>query len=205
MLAARFPAYADYRRLGAAPQLLAARTIFSRRERSLARAGRAGRRLPPGGGRRGAARGVRGRHADRGGRGQAAGCALGQIVKSLVFVCDGRPVLALVPGDRRADPDKIARAAGAAEARIARAGGGRGGDRLRAGRRRAVPARRASRACWSTAPCWRTTSSGWAPGSPRTWPRCRPAELVRLARAGRWTSSRSPSIPSGVAPRKERL
>lgn len=52
---------------------------------------------------------------------RAAGCPLSQIVKSLVFVCDGRPVVTLVPGDKRADPDKIARAAGAVEARIARA------------------------------------------------------------------------------------
>jgi prolyl-tRNA editing enzyme YbaK/EbsC (Cys-tRNA(Pro) deacylase) len=51
---------------------------------------------------------------------RAAGCALGQIVKSIVVVCDGRPVLALVPGDRRADLEKIARAAEADEARIAR-------------------------------------------------------------------------------------
>jgi len=34
----------------------------------------------------------------------AVGCSLGQIVKSLVFLCDGRPILVLVPGDRRADP-----------------------------------------------------------------------------------------------------
>ena len=50
---------------------------------------------------------------------RAVGCDLGQIVKSLVFDCDGRPVLALVPGDRRADSEKIARAAGCASARIA--------------------------------------------------------------------------------------
>ena len=43
----------------------------------------------------------------------------GQIVKTLVFVCDGRPVVALVPGDRRADGAKIARAVGAGSARIA--------------------------------------------------------------------------------------
>jgi prolyl-tRNA editing enzyme YbaK/EbsC (Cys-tRNA(Pro) deacylase) len=49
----------------------------------------------------------------------AVGCELGQIVKSLVFHCDGRPVVALVPGDRRADSDKIARAAGCRFARIA--------------------------------------------------------------------------------------
>jgi Cys-tRNA(Pro) deacylase len=51
----------------------------------------------------------------------AVGCGLDQIVKSLVFVCDGAAVLALVPGDRRADSDKVARAAGAASARIAKA------------------------------------------------------------------------------------
>jgi prolyl-tRNA editing enzyme YbaK/EbsC (Cys-tRNA(Pro) deacylase) len=49
----------------------------------------------------------------------AAGCELGQIVKSLLFDCDGRAVLALVPGDRRADPAKVARAAGATRARVA--------------------------------------------------------------------------------------
>ena len=52
---------------------------------------------------------------------KAAGCRLEQIVKSLVFVCDGAYVLALVPGDRRADETKVAAAAGAAEARVARA------------------------------------------------------------------------------------
>ena len=51
----------------------------------------------------------------------AVGCRLDQIVKSLVFVCDGAYVLALVPGDRRGDESRIAAAAGAAEVRIARA------------------------------------------------------------------------------------
>jgi prolyl-tRNA editing enzyme YbaK/EbsC (Cys-tRNA(Pro) deacylase) len=50
---------------------------------------------------------------------RAVGCELGQIVKSLVFDCSGRKVVALVPGDRRADSDKIARAAGTQFARIA--------------------------------------------------------------------------------------
>jgi prolyl-tRNA editing enzyme YbaK/EbsC (Cys-tRNA(Pro) deacylase) len=49
---------------------------------------------------------------------RAVGCEPAQIVKSLVFVCDGLPVLALLPGDRRADPGKVA---AAAEARYARA------------------------------------------------------------------------------------
>ncbi len=52
----------------------------------------------------------------------AAGCRLEQIVKSLVFVCDGAFVLALVPGDRRADETKVAVAARAEEARVAKAG-----------------------------------------------------------------------------------
>ena len=51
----------------------------------------------------------------------AAGCGLDQIVKSLVFVCDDRPVVALVPGDRRADSAKVAEAVGASSARIATA------------------------------------------------------------------------------------
>jgi Cys-tRNA(Pro) deacylase len=49
----------------------------------------------------------------------AVGCDLGQIVKSLLFDCDGRAVLVLVPGDRRADPGKVAAAAGATGARVA--------------------------------------------------------------------------------------
>jgi prolyl-tRNA editing enzyme YbaK/EbsC (Cys-tRNA(Pro) deacylase) len=38
---------------------------------------------------------------------EAIGAQLGSIVKSLVFVADGEPVLALVAGDRRADPAKL--------------------------------------------------------------------------------------------------
>lgn len=52
---------------------------------------------------------------------EAVGAEQAAIVKSLVAICDGSPVVALVPGDRRADLAKVARAAGAAEARIARA------------------------------------------------------------------------------------
>lgn len=49
----------------------------------------------------------------------AIGCELDQIVKSLLFLCDERAVLAMIPGSRRADPRKVARAAGAGSARIA--------------------------------------------------------------------------------------
>ena len=51
----------------------------------------------------------------------AAGCRLAQVVKTLVFDCDGSPVVALVPGDRRADPAKLALAAGTTSARPATA------------------------------------------------------------------------------------
>ena len=50
---------------------------------------------------------------------RAIGCNLSQIVKSLVFDCGGRTVVVLVPGDRRADAAKIAKAAGSPTARIA--------------------------------------------------------------------------------------
>ena len=49
---------------------------------------------------------------------RAIGCRPSRIVKSLVFECDGRPVLALVPGDRRADPVKVASAVGAERAGV---------------------------------------------------------------------------------------
>jgi prolyl-tRNA editing enzyme YbaK/EbsC (Cys-tRNA(Pro) deacylase) len=56
---------------------------------------------------------------------RAVGCALGQIVKSLVFDCDARAIVVLVPGDRRADREKIATEAGCGRAKIA------GPDRVR--------------------------------------------------------------------------
>src|SRR5918992_3036681 len=50
---------------------------------------------------------------------RAVGSKLAQIVKSIVFDCDGRPLVVLVPGDRRADARKVARAAGSRRAKIA--------------------------------------------------------------------------------------
>jgi prolyl-tRNA editing enzyme YbaK/EbsC (Cys-tRNA(Pro) deacylase) len=52
---------------------------------------------------------------------EAAGCGLGQIVKSLVFEADGRFVVAMIPGDRRADRAKVAHALGVKKARVASA------------------------------------------------------------------------------------
>jgi prolyl-tRNA editing enzyme YbaK/EbsC (Cys-tRNA(Pro) deacylase) len=52
---------------------------------------------------------------------RAIGCGLEQIVKSIVFVCDGEYVLVLVPGDRRADEAKVAAVVSAGEIRVAHA------------------------------------------------------------------------------------
>jgi Cys-tRNA(Pro) deacylase len=57
---------------------------------------------------------------------RAVGCKLGQIVKSLVFDCDGKALVVMVPGDRRADARKVARAAGCRKAKVA------GPDQVRA-------------------------------------------------------------------------
>ena len=43
---------------------------------------------------------------------RAVGCQLGQIVKSLVFVAGGRPVVALVSGANRVDEKQLGSAAG---------------------------------------------------------------------------------------------
>jgi prolyl-tRNA editing enzyme YbaK/EbsC (Cys-tRNA(Pro) deacylase) len=59
---------------------------------------------------------------------QAVGCELGQIVKSLVFVAGGRPVVALVSGANRLDERRLAGVAGEpvkkADAETARAATG---------------------------------------------------------------------------------
>lgn len=51
----------------------------------------------------------------------AIGCEVAQIVKSLVFVADGRPVLALVAGHNRLDTARLATELGAADVRRATA------------------------------------------------------------------------------------
>ena len=51
---------------------------------------------------------------------KAIGTELSQIVKSLVLVCDGAFVLALVPGDQRADEAAVGAAVSAQLVRVAR-------------------------------------------------------------------------------------
>ena len=52
---------------------------------------------------------------------EAVGSPLGAIVKSLVFMADGKPVLVLVSGDKRADPKKLGKILKAKRVRIANA------------------------------------------------------------------------------------
>jgi prolyl-tRNA editing enzyme YbaK/EbsC (Cys-tRNA(Pro) deacylase) len=52
---------------------------------------------------------------------KAIGCSLDQIVKSIVFVAGRSYVVALVPGDRRADAESVANAADVPEVRVATA------------------------------------------------------------------------------------
>lgn len=52
---------------------------------------------------------------------QAVGCAAGQIAKSIVFVCDGEPVVCVASGARRVDPARVCEALDCAEARPASA------------------------------------------------------------------------------------
>jgi Cys-tRNA(Pro) deacylase len=50
---------------------------------------------------------------------EAVGTELGSIVKSLLFLADGKPALVLVAGDRRADTDKLAQVLKAKKVKIA--------------------------------------------------------------------------------------
>lgn len=50
---------------------------------------------------------------------EALGTPLGSIVKSLIFLADGEPILVLVAGDRRADPARLKELTGARRVMIA--------------------------------------------------------------------------------------
>jgi prolyl-tRNA editing enzyme YbaK/EbsC (Cys-tRNA(Pro) deacylase) len=113
---------------------------------------------------------------------QAVGCDLAQIVKSLVFDCDARPVLALIPGDRRADATKIARAAGAQFARIAGTEEVRDATGFEPGAVAPFPLPRVERVFIDrTLLAHRVVWIG--AGSSRHMAALPPAELVRLSRA----------------------
>jgi prolyl-tRNA editing enzyme YbaK/EbsC (Cys-tRNA(Pro) deacylase) len=112
----------------------------------------------------------------------AVGCELAQIVKSLVFVCDGRFVLALVPGDRRADTAKVAANAGASGARVAAAGEVLDATGFEPGAVAPFPAPRVDRVLLDRRLLGREIL--WiGAGSPRHMAGLSPGDLVRVARA----------------------
>jgi Cys-tRNA(Pro) deacylase len=113
---------------------------------------------------------------------RAVGCKLAQIVKSLVFHCDGTPVLVLIPGDRRADSRKVARAAGARRARVAAPQEVRDATGFEPGAVAPFPLPRALRILVDRQVL--VHERVWiGAGSPNHLATLAPADLVRLARA----------------------
>jgi Cys-tRNA(Pro) deacylase len=113
---------------------------------------------------------------------RAVGCKLTQIVKSLVFECDGSPVLVLVPGDRRADARKVAGAAGAHRAKVAGPDEVRTATGFEPGAVAPFPLPRVSRILVDRQVL--VHERVWiGAGSPNHLATLAPADLVRLARA----------------------
>jgi Cys-tRNA(Pro) deacylase len=113
---------------------------------------------------------------------RAVGVDEAQIVKSLVFVCDGRPVVALVPGDRRADAGKVARAVGAESARVASRQEVEGATGFAPGAVAPFPLPGVEQVLIDRSLL--AHEHVWVgAGSPRHMACLRPAELARLARA----------------------
>lgn len=112
----------------------------------------------------------------------AVGCELAQIVKSLVFVCDGAYVLALVPGDARADERALATAVQAREVRVATADEVERASGFPPGGVAPFPQRAVTQALMD--PALLAHERVWiGAGSPTHMAALAPAELQRLARA----------------------
>jgi Cys-tRNA(Pro) deacylase len=113
---------------------------------------------------------------------RAVGCELAQIVKSLVMVCDGAYVLALVPGDRRADEAAVARAVGVRETRIAKSHEVVHATGFEPGGVAPFPQRAITRTLMDTSLLgWETVWIG--AGTPSHMAELAPAELQRLTAA----------------------
>ena len=113
---------------------------------------------------------------------RAVGCELAQIVKSLVLACDGRFIVALVPGDRRADTRKLAAALGCQRVTVADADAVRAATGFDPGAVAPFPLPRVDRVVIERTLLSRDVV--WiGAGSPRHMAGLAPVELVRLARA----------------------
>ena len=114
---------------------------------------------------------------------RAVGCEPSEIVKSLVFLCDGQPVLVLVPGDRRADAEKVAAAVDAAAAKVAGARDVELATGFEPGAVAPFPVSRAVREVLIERTLLGRELVWVGAGSPRHMAGIQPAELVRLTRA----------------------
>lgn len=113
---------------------------------------------------------------------RAAGCSLAQIVKTLVFNCDGWSILVLVPGHRRADAAKVARAAGGTNARPAAVEEVEPATGFPPGAVAPFPARRVERVLIDRSLLVHEVV--WiGAGSPKHLAALAPSDLVRLAKA----------------------
>jgi Cys-tRNA(Pro) deacylase len=113
---------------------------------------------------------------------RAVGVDLARIVKSIVFQCDGRAVVVLVPGDRRADARKVANAVGANAARVARPPEVEAATGFEPGAVAPFPLPRVDRVLVDRSLL--AHERVWVgAGSPRHLAGVTPSELVRLARA----------------------
>jgi prolyl-tRNA editing enzyme YbaK/EbsC (Cys-tRNA(Pro) deacylase) len=113
---------------------------------------------------------------------RVVGCDLSQIVKSLVFDCDGRAVLVLVPGDRRVDPRRLLQVTRAESASIAGPERVRDATGFAPGGVAPFALRAVSRVLVDRTLL--THDVVWVgAGSPRHLAAVTPAELVRLAHA----------------------
>ncbi len=112
----------------------------------------------------------------------AVGCKLEQIVKSLVFDCEGKAFVVLVPGDRRADAAKVARAAGVPRAKIAGPDGVRAATGFAPGAVAPFPLPNVERVLVDRQVL--VHDHVWiGAGSERHMARVAPADLLRLAKA----------------------
>jgi prolyl-tRNA editing enzyme YbaK/EbsC (Cys-tRNA(Pro) deacylase) len=114
---------------------------------------------------------------------RAAGCEPSEIVKSLVFLCDGAPVVVMVPGDRRADAAKVAAAVGAAKARVASAKDVERATGFEPGGVAPFPLPREVQDVLIDRALLRRSLVWVGAGSERHMAGLQPAELVRLTRA----------------------
>jgi prolyl-tRNA editing enzyme YbaK/EbsC (Cys-tRNA(Pro) deacylase) len=127
---------------------------------------------------------------------KAVGCELRQIVKSLVFTCDDRILLVLIPGDRRADAVKVAAAGGCAKARVAGAELVVEATGFEPGAVAPFPVKKVDRVFVDRSLL--ALDRVWiGAGSVRHMAALAPADLVRLARAESLDAVEEPDRPRG--------